>query len=180
MKKQQRKISKFLSLLLRHQPEVINLTLDAEGWAKVDELIEKCNKHGKVVNLELLKEVVRSNDKQRFTFNKDFSKIRANQGHSINIDLGLSPVNPPKNLYHGTASRFINNIRKEGLLKRSRQHVHLSVDVETATKVGSRHGLPVILTIDTQKMQEAGHSFYCSQNRVWLTEEVPLDFIHFP
>jgi putative RNA 2'-phosphotransferase len=180
MKNNLHKISKFLSLILRHQPQLINLTLDPQGWAEVNELMEKSKTKGQVFDLELLKEVVRTNDKQRFSFNDDFSKIRANQGHSINIDLGLEAVVPPNYLFHGTASRFVNNIRKEGLLKRSRQHVHLSVDVETATKVGSRHGVPVILKIESEKMHQEGFNFYLSKNGVWLVEEVPVEFILFP
>lgn len=172
-----KRISKFLSLVLRHKPEVINLTLDENGWAAVDELMEKCAKHERSFTLKELIEMVETNDKKRFIFNEDKTRIRANQGHSITIDLALQPQQPPEFLYHGTAEANIPSILKSGIEKRSRQHVHLSQDKDTATKVGMRHGKPVILTIETGKMHEAGIPFYLSENNVWLTDFVDAKYI---
>ncbi|SEW43543.1 putative RNA 2'-phosphotransferase [Chryseobacterium wanjuense] len=174
---QKKKISKFLSLILRHQPEIINLTLDKNGWANVDELKEKCSKNNMDFTLEELDEVVENNDKKRFIFNEDKTKIRANQGHSIDIDLALKPQQPPEFLYHGTAQNNVDSILEKGIEKRSRQHVHLSLDKETATKVGMRHGKPVILTIRTGKMYEDGVLFYLSENKVWLTDFIESKYI---
>ncbi len=175
-----KKISKLLSLTLRHQPEVLGIELDSQGWTPTETLIEAVNKYGIRLDMNLLEEVVRKNDKQRFAFNEDRSQIRANQGHSLNIDLKLSPSQPPEVLYHGTVEQFLNRIKSSGLLKMSRQHVHLSLDIETATKVGSRRGKPIILTIAAQRMFKAGHLFYISENGVWLTDHVPVEYIHFP
>ena len=174
---QKKRISKFLSLILRHQPETINLTLDENGWANVDELREKCSKRNINFTLEELDEVVETNDKKRFIFNEDKTQIRANQGHSIDIDLALKPQQPLEFLYHGTAQTNIDSILEKGIEKRNRQHVHLSQDKETATKVGMRHGKPVILTIRTGKMFEDGILFYLSENRVWLTDFVDAKYI---
>lgn len=174
---QKKKISKFLSLILRHQPEIINLTLDKNGWANVDELKEKCSKNNMDFTLEELDEVVETNDKKRFIFNEGKTKIRANQGHSIDIDLALKPQQPPEFLYHGTAQNNVDSILEKGIEKRSRQHVHLSLDKETATKVGMRHGKPVILTIRTGKMYEDGVLFYLSENKVWLTDFIESKYI---
>ncbi len=165
--------SKFLSLILRHQPEKIGLELDTNGWADINELIEKSKKVK--LTKELIVEVVAKDNKQRFIINDD--KIRANQGHSINIDLALEAVEPPDILYHGTATRFLESIMKEGLTKQSRQHVHLSKDIETATMVGKRHGKVVILKVDAKKMFEEGHEFYLSENGVWLTDSVGVEFL---
>jgi putative RNA 2'-phosphotransferase len=170
-------LSKFLSLILRHKPEVIGITLDEYGWADVTELLEKMNQSGKQVELEQLKEVVAGNDKQRFTFDDTFQRIRANQGHSIPIKLELSPIQPPDILFHGTAEKNITSIMEKGLLKGKRQHVHLSVDEDTAVKVGQRYGKPVVLVIDTASMAREGHLFYRSKNGVWLTEHVPPVYI---
>ena len=175
--KEARRISKFLSLVLRHKPETIELNLDENGWADVDELLEKVNNHGLPVNRSTLEHVVATNNKKRFTYNDSGSKIRASQGHSINVDLGLENQCPPDILYHGTAERFLSSILERGLIKGSRQHVHLSQDLNTATKVGSRHGKPVILKIDALKMYKSGYAFYISKNRVWLTDHVPIEFI---
>ncbi len=172
--------SKFLSLILRHQPEKIGLTLDANGWADVDELILRANEAGKRLNRNLLDRIVAENDKKRFAFSEDGTRIRASQGHSIDIDLALTPSTPPDVLYHGTASRFVESIRAEGLHSGNRQHVHLSLDVATATMVGSRHGKPVVLVIRAGEMVAAGHQFYLSANGVWLTELVPAAFIDSP
>lgn len=174
---EKKKISKFLSLILRHQPETINLTLDENGWANVDELREKCSKNKINFTLEELDEVVETNDKKRFIFNEDKTKIRANQGHSIDIDLALKPQQPPEFLYHGTAQGNVDSILNKGIEKRNRQHVHLSLDKETATKVGMRHGKPIILTIRTGKMFEDGILFYLSENNVWLTDFVDAKYI---
>lgn len=173
--------SKFLSLVLRHRPEVVGMQLDPEGWLAIDELIENANRRGKELSLELLHEVVASCEKKRFALSEDGLRIRANQGHSVpDIELNLEPVVPPTLLYHGTVAKFLGSIRKQGLLKRSRNHVHLSADVETAEKVGARRGEPVILIIQAATMHEAGHAFYLAANGVWLTDSVPASFIEFP
>lgn len=172
-----KKISKFLSLILRHQPESIGLKLDENGWADVEELRTKSAKKRMYFTLEELDEVVETNNKKRFAFNDDKTKIRASQGHSIDIDLALETLQPPEFLYHGTAETNISSILEKGIEKRNRQHVHLSADKETATKVGMRHGKPIILTIRTGKMHEDGLFFYQSANGVWLTEFVDSKYI---
>lgn len=177
--KEIKNISKFLSLVLRHAPETIQLQLDKNGWANVDELIIKCHQFGKEFDFELLEEVVETNDKKRFAFNEDLTKIRANQGHSIDVDLNFKELQPIDFLYHGTVEKFIDLIKNEGIQKMSRQYVHLSKDKETAIKVGSRKGKPIILKIDAQKMFESGFKFYLSENNVWLTDEVPAKYIEF-
>ncbi|MFK7004374.1 RNA 2'-phosphotransferase [Flavobacterium covae] len=175
--KEIKSISKFLSLILRHSPETINLKLDENGWADVEELITKSNKNRKALDFETLQYVVENNDKKRFSFNEDLTKIRANQGHSITIDLELQPQTPPDELYHGTVAKFMDTILKEGLQKMNRQHVHLSKDKETAIKVGNRRGGAIILKINTHQMTKDGYLFYCSDNDVWLTDEVPPKYI---
>lgn len=172
-----KRISKFLSLILRHDPDKIGLELDEQGWANVKDLIDKCKKHRYHFSMEDLIEIVETNDKQRYSFNEKRNKIRANQGHSIDIDLALSPVEPPEFLYHGTATRFLSSIMEQGIIKISRQHVHLSKDKETAAKVGSRHGKVIVLTIMTGKMHQDGILFYQSDNGVWLTDFVDLKYI---
>lgn len=174
------KTSKFLSLVLRHKPEEIGLVLDANGWADVDELIRLVNQHGRSLTRELLNRVVAENEKKRFAFSDDGNRIRASQGHSVEIDLALTPSAPPELLYHGTATRFLDSIRATGLHSANRQHVHLSRDMETATKVGQRHGKPAILTILSGAMHASGHAFYLSANGVWLTDQVPTPYIEFP
>lgn len=172
------KQSKFLSLILRHQPETIGLELDEAGWASVPELLEKLTAHNRHMTMAELEQVVITNDKQRFSFNEDKTRIRANQGHSLKtLDLGLQPVEPPESLYHGTAERFLSSILQTGLEKRSRQHVHLSADKETAHKVGIRHGKPVILKVAAGQMQRDGLTFYHSANGVWLTDHVPTTYL---
>ena len=171
------RISKFLSLILRHQPEKIGITLDNEGWANVNELIEKSKKAGIEFDLPTLQVVVKTNNKKRFAFNPTGDKIRASQGHSVKVELGYSPQTPPDFLFHGTAIQNLSSILEKGLEKRTRQHVHLSSDKETAKKVGQRHGEPVVLTIMAKRMQEEGSEFYFSANGVWLTEHVPPKFI---
>lgn len=169
--------SRLLSLVLRHKPETINLTLDEAGWAEVDHLLQRLEAHGHPTDHESLKEMVKTNNKQRFAFNDDMTKIRANQGHSIDIDHGYMPVEPPEILYHGTAEKSVQSILTSGLEKRNRHHVHLSEVLETAISVGKRHGAPVILEVKARLMYQQGYEFYCSENQVWLTEEVPAEFL---
>ncbi|MCX8522680.1 RNA 2'-phosphotransferase [Chryseobacterium formosus] len=174
---QKKKLSKFLSYVLRHHPELIDLNLDESGWANVDELITKSTNDSQGFTFEELNEIVETNDKKRFIFNEDKTRIRSNQGHSIDIDLALQPQQPPEFLYHGTAQNNVDSIVEKGIEKRSRQHVHLSLDKETATKVGMRHGKPIILTINSGKMFEDGVLFYLSENEVWLTDFVEAKYI---
>jgi putative RNA 2'-phosphotransferase len=171
--------SKFLSLILRHQPETIGLTLDENGWVNTDELLLKMNAHGHSLTLERLKTIVDNNDKKRFAFSEDLKRIRANQGHSIEIDLNLQEQTPPEILYHGTAERNIESIKQQGLEKGSRHHVHLSADTETARKVGMRYGKPVVLTVNAKSMYEQGYKFFQSENGVWLTDHVLPRYIRF-
>lgn len=170
-------LSKFLSLVLRHKPETIGLMLDENGWADVSELLEKFNASGTTLTFDELKVIVDENSKKRFAFNDDFTKIRANQGHSIEVDLKLQSKTPPAILYHGTALKNLDSIKEKGLLKGERQHVHLSDNIATATQVGSRHGKPIVLEIDTAAMLADGHVFYLSENKVWLTDFVPAKYI---
>ncbi len=172
-------ISKFLSFVLRHSPETIGLSLDENGWANVDELLQKSSRDGKILTIEMLTHVVESNDKKRFAFNNDKTKIRASQGHSIEIELNLIAVSPPEQLYHGTVAKYLEDIKKQGLQKMSRQHVHLSKDKETAVKVGRRRGLAQILTVSAGEMHRAGFQFFLSDNGVWLTDSVPENYIAF-
>jgi putative RNA 2'-phosphotransferase len=171
------KTSKLLSLVLRHEPRKIGLTLDPAGWVAVDELLSACAAHGVKLDRALLETVVRQNDKQRFSFSEDGTRIRANQGHSVEIELGYAPATPPELLYHGTATRFLTSIRQQGLLKGARHHVHLSADVETARRVGQRHGSPVVLTVRAAVMAQEEFTFYLSTNGVWLTERVPACYL---
>ncbi len=169
-------LSKFLSLVLRHKPEEIGLTLDAQGWAKVDELLEKAADTG--LTRTRLKQIVAESDKQRFAFSPDGNLIRANQGHSLPVDLALVPQSPPERLFHGTARRHQASIFASGLEKRQRQHVHLSADIATAQAVGSRYDRqPLLLSIDAQGMFAKGYVFYCSANGVWLSEHIPPQYI---
>ncbi|WP_078345758.1 RNA 2'-phosphotransferase [Mucilaginibacter pedocola] len=169
--------SKFLSLVLRHQPQLIGITLDEQGWVNVDELLEKATENGTEINAELLQVVVDTNAKKRFAFDESGKKIRASQGHSVEVDLGYAPQTPPDVLYHGTGEKSVEGILATGIQKRSRQHVHLSLDRETAINVGSRHGKPAIFLIRTAEMHKAGHVFYLSENKVWLTDGVPAEFL---
>lgn len=172
-------MGKFVSLVLRHKPEIIGIKLDEHGWANVAELINGMNKVGKLIDLNTLKTIVAENDKQRYSFNENKTKIRANQGHSIDVDIELKLCEPPEYLYHGTASRFLDNIIKQGIKKQSRQYVHLSRDIQTATKVGARHGLPIVLRVYSKNMFNNGYKFYISQNEVYLTDNVPPKYIDF-
>jgi len=167
------KISKFLSLILRHKPQTISLKLDAHGWADIDELIAKSKNIQ--LNRVIIDEVVAKNNKQRFII-KD-NKIRANQGHSIGVDLEFKAVTPPDILYHGTATHFLESIMKTGLNRQKRQHVHLSQEITTAIAVGKRHGKVVLLEIDSKRMFDNGYEFYLSENGVWLTDVVPVEYI---
>lgn len=173
-------MSKFLSLVLRHAPETIGLSLDGAGWAKIDALLQRANASGITLDREVLNQIVASSDKQRFAFSDDGERIRANQGHSVQVDLELPPRVPPNCLFHGTASRFLESIRSEGLQPMERQHVHLSPDEQTARNVGRRHGTPCVLLVDAQAMHSRGHAFLLSRNGVWLTASVPPEFIEFP
>lgn len=179
MKDRNVRISKFLSLVLRHQPEKVGITLDREGWVSVSELLHAFESHNFQLTLEELQEVVRTNDKQRFSFSPDGLFIRANQGHSLEVELGYEPVQPPAVLYHGTAERFLSSIMQQGLLKGSRHHVHLSERQETAIEVGRRYGKPVVLKIACAEMHRDGHLFFRSDNKVWLTPHVPARYIEF-
>jgi len=174
---QQHKLSKFLSFVLRHNPQRIGISLDLQGWTSIPILLEKMNAHGKKLDRETLEFLVATNNKQRYAINEATNQIRANQGHSIPIDLGYQPQRPPTTLYHGTAQQFIESIFKTGLEKRNRHHVHLSADLDTASKVGQRHGKLVILEILTKEMNQDGYDFFLSENGVWLTEEVPVKYI---
>lgn len=173
------RFSKFLSLVLRHRPELIGLRLDAQGWANVDELIEKAATAGRVTGLDraTLLAIVSGSDKQRFALSSDGLRIRASQGHSVSVDLQLSPKSPPAQLYHGTASRYLKAIFKTGLKPQRRQYVHLSADPETATAVGTRHGFPAVLIVDASRMAQDGFTFYQADNGVWLTEQVPVRYL---
>ena len=177
MKNQLTKTSKFLSFVLRHKPDEIGLTLDENGWANINELIEKSVSYGKKINREILEEVVMKNDKKRFVISDDGTSIRANQGHSIAVDLELVPQQPPAILFHGTAERNLELILSSGLKKMQRHHVHLTESTETAKKVGVRYGKPVLLKIKTEPMRRDGFDFYKSENNVWLVDEVPAQYI---
>ena len=169
--------SKYISLILRHQPEVIGITLDEHGWADVNQLIEGVNKTHPLTG-ELLEEIVRTDEKQRYSFNEDHTKIRANQGHSIPVDVELKEAEPPEELYHGTGEKYTGSIEKQGLIPKSRLYVHLSKDTETAVKVGQRHGKPVVYTVMAGEMYRDGYQFFLSANGVWLTKEVPVRYLH--
>jgi putative RNA 2'-phosphotransferase len=162
---------------LRHQPKIVGLNLEENGWVDVKKLIKACADYGKPFTFAELKEVVETNDKKRFGFNENETKIRANQGHSLEVEIEFEKKIPPKILYHGTAEKNLGVIFAEGLKKMSRHHVHLSADIETARKVGMRYGKPVIFEIDTESMLAKGFEFYVSENNVWLIEEVPPKFI---
>lgn len=168
--------SKFISLILRHRPEAVGITLDEHGWAAVDELINGVGKTH-TINKEILETIVAEDEKQRYSFNEDHTLIRANQGHSIPVDVELQEVMPSGVLYHGTGAKYQESIDLQGLIPKSRLYVHLSGDFETAKKVGQRHGKPVIYEINTQKMIADGYKFYRSVNGVWLTKEVPPEYL---
>ena len=169
-------ISKFISLILRHKPEVIGITLDDHGWADTKELIEGVNKTHPLT-MEMLEEIVRTDEKQRYSFNEDKTRIRANQGHSIPVDADLAELEPPEVLYHGTGEKSVPSIEKQGLRPMSRLYVHLSKDAATARTVGSRHGKPVVYIVLAGEMHRDGYPFFLSANGVWLTREVPVRYL---
>ncbi len=169
--------SKFLSLLLRHKPQEVGLELDGEGWAEIEEIVQRTAASKTPLTRVLIEQVVRASDKQRFQISEDGLKVKANQGHSIPIDLGLTFSVPPAMLYHGTASRFLDSIGRQGLVKGERLHVHLSADPEVARQVGLRHGKPVVLGVDSGAMHRAGMRFLVSANGVWLTDFVPAIYL---
>jgi putative RNA 2'-phosphotransferase len=173
------KISKYLSKHLRHQPQRLGLQLEPGGWVSVEQLLAACCTHHFPLCRTELEAVVIQNDKQRFSFDDNKTRIRANQGHSVTVDLQLEPRIPPSVLYHGTGQSLVESIQNYGLLKMSRHHVHLSQDIETAYQVGSRTGHPFIFKIDTMAMDRAGFTFYCSDNRVWLTDFVPPEYLQW-
>lgn len=173
------KTSKFLSLVLRHKPETIGLRLDKSGWVSVKELLSACHAHGFPLTLEELQAVVDQDDKKRFAWSADGSRIRANQGHSIEVELGYPPLTPPEILYHGTAAHNLSSIKEQGISKGRRHHVHLSGDTATATRVGQRHGKPLVLEIKSGLMHRDGFVFHQSENGIWLTEHVPASYIVF-
>lgn len=170
------KISKYISLILRHKPETIGIELDAHGWADVDALLEGIGRKY-AIDREILEEIVKTDGKQRYSFNADGTKIRANQGHSIQVDVELAVAEPPETLYHGTAERFSASIQAKGLLLGNRLYVHLSTNTETAEKVGKRHGKPVIYQVNAGQMHQDGYTFYLSANGVWLTRAVPTQYL---
>lgn len=171
------RVSKFLSRVLRHQPGMLGLELDEGGWVNVEVLLSAAQQHGMTIDRGVLERVVAENDKQRFSISADGTKIRANQGHSIQVDLGYEPRTPPDTLYHGTAARNLEAILAAGLVKGRRHAVHLSLDEQTARRVGQRHGAPVVLVIDAGRMAADGYTFTCSANGVWLTDHVPPQYI---
>ena len=169
--------SKYISLILRHKPETIGITLDEHGWADVSELIKGISKTHHL-DMETLEEIVKTDNKKRYSFNEDKTKIRANQGHSIPVDVELEAKEPPEFLWHGTGEKFVAAIDREGIIPKSRLYVHLSVDYDTAKVVGSRHGKPVIYKVKSGEMQQDGYTFYQSVNGVWLTKEVPTKYLN--
>lgn len=179
MMKRAREISlgKFLSKHLRHTPEEIGLNLDSEGWAAIDQLLEAARTAGVEISREELDHIVAVNEKRRFAIDSSKKKIRANQGHSIDVDLALPATPPPRILYHGTALHFLDSILEKGLLRGKRHHVHLSSTIETAERVGQRHGKPVVLTVRSYDMYDSGHVFYLSENGVWLVDTVPPEYL---
>jgi putative RNA 2'-phosphotransferase len=174
-----RKIGRYLSRVLRHEPESIGLSLDAQGWARVDELVERAAMHGVVLTRDLVLDVAERSDKQRFTCDGT-GRIRANHGHTVPVDLGIEPSEPPPILFHGTAVTSVASIMSAGLIPGLRQYVHLSADTATASSVGRRHGRPVVLRVAAGRMWSAGFKFVRSARAVWLTSTVPVEFIQFP
>lgn len=172
--------SRFLSLVLRHRPEHVGITLDPAGWVRVDELLAAARRSGFALDRATLERVVAENDKRRFALSGDGARIRASQGHSVDVDLGLAPQAPPEELFHGTATRFLESIRSEGLRPGSRIHVHLSPDEATARTVGRRHGAPVVLRVAAGDMHRDGHELVRSENGVWLALAVPAMYLGFP
>ena len=174
------KASRFLSLVLRHRPEVAGISLDEAGWTSVEDLLEGCARAGRPLAIEDLREIVARNDKRRFEFSPDGTRIRASQGHSVPVDLGYPPVEPPEVLYHGTREAVLARIRIEGLRKGTRHDVHLHPDPEVARRVGARHGSPAVLVVEARRMHADGHVFRVSANGVWLADHVPPGYLIFP
>lgn len=166
------RISKYMCLILRHRPDAIGITLDEHGWANVDELL-----NGLEINMSELEFIVKTDDKQRYSFNEDKTLIRANQGHSIPVDVELEEIKPPEYLWHGTGEKYVWDICSKGLISKSRLYVHLSSDTETAITVGKRHGSPAIFRVNALKMHQDGFKFYLSKNGVWLTKNVPVEYL---
>ena len=172
----EQEISKYIALILRHKPETIGITLDEHGWADADQLIDGIRKTYPLTR-EMLEEIVRTDNKQRYSFNADHTMIRANQGHSAPVDAELQMAEPPAVLYHGTGEKYVPSILKEGLIPKSRLYVHLSKDIQTALNVGERHGKPIIFRVDAQRMSMDGYQFFLSVNGVWLTKRVPVTYL---
>jgi putative RNA 2'-phosphotransferase len=170
-------VSKRLSFVLRHKPESVGISLEDGGWVAVDLLLDRLNATGRTITRAMLERVVETSDKQRFALTEDRQRIRANQGHSVAVDLRLSPVRPPGNLFHGTATRFLQGIEREGLKPGHRQHVHLSVSAETAQSVGARRGKPVVLVVNAEAMFQNGFKFFLSANGVWFASHVPYTYL---
>lgn len=171
------RLSVFISLVLRHKPDVIGITLDEHGWANVKELIDGINSSGRNINMEMLEEIVRTDNKGRYSFNDSKELIRANQGHSIDVNVELKEAKPPDILYHGTATKSLDNIKRQGIKPMSRLYVHLSKDLDTAISVGSRHGKCAVLVVDVKQMSDDGLRFYLSENGVWLTKYIDWKYI---
>ena len=166
-----------MSLILRHKPEVIGITLDEHGWASVNDLICGIEKNNPGFNMDILEQIVRTDSKQRYSFNDDKSLIRANQGHSVNVDVELKEKEPPEYLYHGTGEKYVKSINQDGLIPKSRLYVHLSKDIKTAENVGKRHGKEVVYRINSGQMYRDRYKFYLSENGIWLTKEVPVKYL---
>ena len=171
-------ISKYMSLILRHKPEVIGIELDEHGWANTDDLINGIGKDNQGFNFELLEEIVRTDNKQRYSFNPGKTLIRANQGHSIPVDVDLPEMEPPELLFHGTSEKYVSSILQQGLIPKSRLYVHLSKDIDTAVKVGKRHGKEIVYKVNAGQMYKDGYKFFLSVNNVWLTKEVPVKYLN--
>ncbi len=174
------KLSKFLSLVLRHDPGVVGVVLDPSGWVAIDHLVARCRAHGKTLTRELLETIVATSDKQRFAISDDGQRVRANQGHSIEVELNYAPAAPPDLLFHGTVASSLTAIRADGLRRMARHHVHLSLDLATARIVGARRGPPIVLTIAAGRMHREGLVFFRAANGVWLTDHVPAAYVGFP
>ncbi|MDR0416736.1 MAG: RNA 2'-phosphotransferase [Propionibacteriaceae bacterium] len=171
------RLGRLISLVLRHDPSAAGITLDEHGWAVVDDLLSGMNRRGHSIDPATLRRIVAENDKARYCLSQDGRRIRANQGHSVDVDVQLAVADPPAELFHGTAERFLDSIKRAGLQPRQRQYIHLSADVDTAIKVGRRHGAPVVLRVDSAAMAHDGHIFRLSQNNVWLTDAVPWRYL---
>jgi putative RNA 2'-phosphotransferase len=177
MSRTKTKDSIFLSLVLRHKPDLVGIKIEDGGWVEVKSLLAKCEEFGRNISFEVLKEIVETDLKQRYSFKDDFQYIRANQGHSIDVDMQFRPTLPPLTLFHGTAEKNIEPIKKLGILRGERQFVHMTKDLNVAKASGARHGDPAVLKVDSSRMMNDGYDFYCSENNVWLTEHVPYKYV---